>query len=295
MFDCLADMKPRNDKWTHLLVLACLAGPLLAGPGCAMVRRGPQAMVDSLMSQPDAVLVRDAAPAYLLLLDALVGSSPRNRKLLLASADANTAYAAAFLSSTEPGRARLMYVKARDYGLRVLCRSRKFREAREGSVVEFERAVLSLGKRYVPAMYTTASAWIGWIINSPDSITATADLPRALALMRRVMELEPGHRFGGAEMVFGIYCAVQPRGAGRDLDKSKRYFLEAMKHAGPDNLLPRVAYAEFYARYSLDQDLFESTLKEVLEHETVSPEFGLMNAVSKKRAVDLLERVDDLF
>lgn len=96
-------------------------------------------------------------------------------------------------------------------------------------------------------------------------------------------------------MLFGIYYAVQPRGAGRDLERSKNHFLRAIEHAGPDNLLPRVAYAEFYARYAFDRELFEQTLQSVLDEEIKDGPFRLMNAVSKKRAAALLEEADEWF
>ncbi|NQT91581.1 MAG: hypothetical protein HQ559_02385 [Lentisphaerae bacterium] len=275
--------------WAILIALSALL------TGCAVMRRGPELLTDSLMIQGDPELVKTGAPAYLLMLDSLAEAYPKNKEILLASADANTAYAAAFLTGVELERARIMYAKARDYGLRVLCRNAAFRDAFQGSLQEFETAVAAFDKKAARALYTTGVAWMGWIINSPDSIAATADMPRALILVRRVLELEPGHQAGGPEMLFGIYYSVQPRGAGRDLERAKNHFLRAIEHAGPDNLLPRVAYAEFYARYAFDRELFEQTLESVLEEETKDGPFRLMNAVSKKRAEDLLEQADDLF
>ena len=99
----------------------------------------------------------------------------------------------------------------------------------------------------------------------------------------------------GPDAFFGIYYAVQPRGAGQDLAKSKAHFERAFQYAGADYLLPRVMYAEFYARYAFDRDLFESTLKEVVTHHDDTAEFRLMNEVARKRAQALLDNVDDYF
>ena len=56
-----------------------------------------------------------------------------------------------------------------------------------------------------------------------------------------------------------------------------------------------MTFAEFYARYAYDQELFENTLREVLAAQPQAPEFTLMNAVAKTRAQTLLDQVDDLF
>ena len=68
-----------------------------------------------------------------------------------------------------------------------------------------------------------------------------------------------------------------------------------MKIAGADYRLNQVTFAEYYARYAFDRDLFESTLKQVLAAQPDVPEFTLMNAVAKMRAQALLAQADELF
>ena len=68
-----------------------------------------------------------------------------------------------------------------------------------------------------------------------------------------------------------------------------------MEIAGPDYLLNRVTFAEFYARYAFDAELFERTLKQVVAADPKIPEFTLMNSVAKMRAQALLGQMDDLF
>ena len=86
-----------------------------------------------------------------------------------------------------------------------------------------------------------------------------------------------------------------PLGGGRDLDKARGHFERSMKIAGPDYLLARVTFAEFYARYAFDRELFENTLRQVLAADPQVPQFTLMNAVARKRAQALLDAADDLF
>ncbi len=271
--------------------------PLLSGCAALRLASGSMAeeLADSLQRQSDLELVKAGAPSCLLLLDGLAEATPDDPDLLLAAARARVAYASAFLGPDEPARAAAMFGKARDYGLAILARDRVFRSAQGRTLAEFEQALARFSRREVPALFMTAVAWVGWITSQPSSLEALADLPRAMALLNRVYALEPGHEHGGPDLFLGIYYALQPVGAGRDLPRSRQHFESACALAGPDYLTPRVAFAEYYARYAFDRDLFERTLQEVVRHETQNPDFNLANAVARQRARNLLEQVDELF
>ena len=283
------------------VALALLA--LADGSGCVVLRHSISSMttplaadlVQSLQEQSDLQLVHDGGAAFLLVFDGLVRSSPDNDGLLLAAANAQIAYAGAFVGREEAPRARAMFAKARDYGLRVLRRRGAFDKVWDRPLDAFASAMPAFGSDDVPALYATATAWAGWIISSPDSMQALSEFSKVRALMQRVLDLAPGCQHGGPEQFFGIYYAIQPRGGGQDLAKSKEFFERAMKFAGPDYLLVRVTYAEFYARYAFDRELFEKTLKDVLAHGGDRPEFRLTNAAARRRAQGLLERADDIF
>ena len=161
--------------------------------------------------------------------------------------------------------------------------------------MDFEAALRTFRKRDVPALFTTGTAWINWILASSESVEALAQLGRPVALMQRVLELDPDYRMGSAHLFFGLYYAVQPRGAGRDLEKARAHFQRVFEMAGPDYLLARVTYAEYYARYAFDRALFESTLQDVLAPREDPPDYRLMNAVARLRARALLDRVEEFF
>ena len=274
-----------------------------AVPGCSLLRRGvgralspvAESLANSLQKQSDLELVREGAPAYLLLLDGLADANPRNTGVLLAAADANTAYALAFLDKSERARASDLYARARDYGLEALRRNRKFRAAEKAPLMDFEEAVHTFRKRDVPALFTTGTAWANWILSNTESVEALAQLGRPMALMKRVLDLDSDYQLGGVHLFFGLYYAVQPLGGGRDMEKSRRHFEAAFECGGPDYLVPRVAFAEFYARYAFDRELFEKTLKDVLAPREDPPQFRLMNAVARLRARVLLDRVEEFF
>lgn len=282
---------------TALIAVCCFAN------GCALLRRGAARIIspmatqlsEGLMHQNDVELVREGAPAFLLMLDALAEAHPDNPAVLIAAADAQMAYATGFLDKSQLERSKTMYLKAKTYGLRALAKNKRFERALDGSQDGFVLSLRGFKKSDANALFTTASAWVMWIIANSDSPAALGGMPKVLAMMERVQELEPGIREGGVELFYGIYYTVLPLGGGRDLDKAHAYFEHSMQIAGPDYLLARVTFAEFYARYAFDQELFETTLKEVLAANPQVPEYTLMNAVAKMRAQTLLDKEDDLF
>lgn len=235
----------------HAPACCVAAAALMAASGCMLARTGVSMAVAplgddlaaALQEEGDLRIVEDGAPAFLLLFDGLIRSSPDNDKLLLGAAQARTAYAAAFVDPAEAARARESYGRARDYGLRVLVRANpRFGEVWDQPLDRFETAVPLFRKRDAPALYATASAWAGWIASRADAM-AVADLAKVRLLMERVLALDPAGQQGGADAFFGIYYAVQPLGAGRDLDRSKAHFERAMACAGPDYLLHKVVFA----------------------------------------------------
>ncbi len=251
---------------------------------------------EGLMHQEDIELVRDGAPAFLLVLDALAESHPDNPTVLLSAAEAQLAYATAFVDKSRRERARQMYRKARDYGLRTLIETNpRFARARDADADTFAACLQSFRKADARALITTATAWVMWIIANSDSPAALGDMPRVLAMMERVRELDPGIRQGGVDLFYGIYYTVLPLGGGRDLDKARAHFERSMEIAGPDYLLTRVTFAEFYARYAFDRDLFERTLQDVVDAAPDVAEFTLMNAVAQMRARELLDQIDEYF
>lgn len=285
-----------------LLGLALLAVAGLAN-GCVLVRKGAARVIapmatqlsDGLMRQNDVELVRTGAPAFLLMLDSLAAANPDNPTILIAAADAQMAYATGFVDKSRKERAKAMLFKAKNYGLRALSRNKQFARAMDGPQDAFVASLRKFRKNDAGAMFTTASAWVMWIIASSDSPAALGEMPKVLALMDRVAELDPDIREGGVDLFQGIYFTVLPLGGGRDLDKARAHFERSMEIAGPDYLMARVTFAEFYARYSFDQELFEKTLQEVLAAEPQVPEYTLMNTLAKTRAQGLLDQVDDLF
>ncbi len=256
-----------------------------------------ESLVASVNSQEDPELVRQGFPSIILLLDAMLQEEPDNPDLLLAASTAYAAYAQAFLvPKEENARAVLLFGRAKEYGIKLLCRRSFFAAAQDKPFEEYEKALSSFGRDDVPGLYAAANAWLGWILSQTDSMAALSELPKPLALMRRVLELDESYACGGAHLIFGIYYAVQPPGGGRDMEKSKMHFMRAIELSGNGKKLPQVIYAEYYAVTAGDQELFSSVLTKILEKtEREQKSDVLGNAIARERAKRLLDRKEDLF
>ncbi|MGH7361140.1 MAG: TRAP transporter TatT component family protein, partial [Candidatus Methylomirabilales bacterium] len=172
----LARSHPSGRLWVIPLVLA------LATVGCSARLWAVNRLGDALAEagsgwagDEDPELVRDATPFALKTIESLLAESPRHRGLLLAAASGFTRYAYAFLQqeadeveATDPERAealrhraRGLYRRARDYGLRGLERDHP------GLTALLARdpagALSEMRAADVPSLYWTAAAWGAWI------------------------------------------------------------------------------------------------------------------------------------
>jgi len=291
-------LKRMLSRFCSLLGVVALA---VGTSGCGIMNRmaadSVQSMLGSLLEQPDPQLVHDGAPACLLVIDSLIRRDPRNPSLLRDGCTAYTTYATAFLSGeADAVRAARLQGRAKEYGQRLLRLRGFYTRAESAPMPEYEAALARFGGRDVPDLYAVGSAWLGWIVSCPESMEAMAELPRALAVMERALALDERYADGGAHLVFGTYFSLQPVGAGQDLPRSRRHFERAMELGGAEDLMPRVLFAEFYARAANDPELFAGTLQGVLDSKVSdTPRLRLMNAVARDRAARLLQQKDEIF
>lgn len=276
-----------------------LAGCLLLS-GCASWIQGSttaaasrilSGFTTSLETQSDTQLVEQGLPTLLLLLDGLVASQPDDPELRRQASQAYSTYCRAFVEDEK--RQLLLYERARSHGLALL-EQLGFEDPVYSPFEQFEAELANLDS--ARDAYIVGSAWLGWILADPESMDAVADGPRALALLEHGFELDPNYGNGAMHLVFAIYKASKPRGAGQDLQGSRMHFDRAADLAGPDALLPRVLRAEFLGKATLDRDYFESELEQVLARErTPGSANALSNSLARERASKLLAQIDRIF
>lgn len=245
---------------------------------------------------PDPEQMRAAMPVMIIQSDMFLEMGPNDPELLLPASELNGGYAM-FLQETDKKRSAKYYEKAKNYALRILTQNSTFQAALGATDKEYQEALLSFDKEDVPALFALLTATFGWIsTSSADNPAALLDLPKAEAIMDRIMVLDDTYKYGGVHAVLGTYNAARPVMFGGNPEKAKYHFEEAFRISERKYLLWLVFYAKYYAFGVQDRDLFVRTLQEVLAApDNLLPEQNLANEIAKTKAAELLEQVDDQF
>ena len=294
------------------LVLVAL---LLALSGCSVRQLAVDRLGDAISqgggafaTDDDPELIRAAAPFSLKLIESLLDESPEHKGLLLAGARGFTQYAYAFLQQEAEeseahdiaqalrleDRARRLYRRARDYGLRGLAVRRPdfVRDLRSDP----RRALAAVSAADVPLLYWTAASWgalIGLSKSKPDVL---GELPIVEAMMDRALELDEAFD-GGAIHTFMIgYEAIRQGAPGDPAVRARRRFDRAMELSGGADAAPLLALAEAVCIPQQRRAEFEALLQQALRIDTDrGSENRLANMVAQRRARWLLSRTEHLF
>ena len=266
--------------------------------GCSMKAQMVRSMDPIMEDMSSAVnmsndvdLIRDGLPASLIQMDGFIKSDPNN-KLLLKAAESYFGYAFSFVEDVNRPRASALYLKAREYALRALKKYRQFDE----QAPDLNDMLANCGKQDVPALYWAAGSWLAWIGLNVDNPEAIMDIPKVEAMLDRVIELDETYYYGMAHAMLGGLYASQPKNMGGNPEKANKQFQKAFNISGSKLLAAQLMYAKFYAVQIQDKALFVNTLSEIIATPVnFFPERNLANEVAKRKAKDLLEKVDTLF
>lgn len=273
---------------SHLLLLIFLCGSLSS---CASLITSTviKPAIGNLQQQQDINLVCEGTPAYLLMLDSMLVSSPNNRELLLTTSQSYSAYATALEEcGGNEGRIDAIAVKAGLYGQRLL--GRLLPSAGKGDSAAYEQNLARLTVDDVPAAFWGASGWLTWVLRQKGSPESIADVVLIEKIMARLLELDESYQGGSIHLFFGGYYAAKPEMLGGRPDLSAKHFERALALAQRRFLLTQATYAATLARMTMDRELHDRLLGEVLAFPLDSaPEFGLSNRIAVGRAKRLLE------
>jgi hypothetical protein len=278
-------------------VLLLGASVLLGGCG-AIVARVSAGLADNLsaaiLNQQDPELVREALPAYLLLLDSLIAGAPDNRATLAAGAQLYAAYGAGLV--TDPERARTLTDEARDYGRRALCAAQTEACGLEGlDYAGFERVILGIDAAAVDELYAYSISSLAYIRAHSDDFDALAQLPKVEAALTQVMALDPGPLAASTCMYLGILNTLRPAALGGKPEVGREWFERGIALSDGKDLSIKVEFARGYARLVYDRDLHDRLLNEVLAAEVEQTDLTLFNKLARSEAVLLLESADEYF
>ncbi|MBI5386871.1 MAG: TRAP transporter TatT component family protein [Verrucomicrobia bacterium] len=259
-------------------------------------------------SDDDPELVKAAVPFSLKLMESLLAESPRHQGLLFASASGFTQYAYAFVQQdadeTEDKdaaaadalrtRARRLYVRARDYGLRGLeVAHRGFGDALSKNP---RAAVRVMKNEDVRLLYWTAVSWAAAISVSKDSPEMIAGRSSMEALIDRALELDEAFDQGAIHSFLITYEMARVGGPGDAEARARQHFARALELSQGQQAGPLVSLAEAVCVEKQNKAEFRSLLERALAvNADAVPELRLVNRVMQRRAKWLLSRTEDLF
>jgi predicted anti-sigma-YlaC factor YlaD len=283
--------------------------------GCSVRKFAVNKLGDSLASSGttfssdnDPDFVGQAIPFSLKLIESLLAETPQHRGLLFAAASGFTQYSYVYvqqpsevMESTDVEksaelrtRARNLYLRARDYGLRGL--ETKHRGLAALLNENPKSAVRVARTADVPLLYWTAVSWGAAIALSKDHPELVAEQPQVESLIDRAYELDPGYEHGVIEQYLISYESARQGVKGDFALRCKEHFDRAVQLSTGQLASPFVAYAESVSIQKQNRAEFDSLLKKALAVDPdARPEWRLSNVIMQRRARWLLSREDELF
>jgi len=284
------------NRW---ITRALAAGLLILLAGCAgIVSSAASKFADNLsaavLNQNDPEIVRDGAPAYLLLLDSLLEGSPDDPALLSAAAALYATYGTVF--ADDPDRAQTLTERARSYSTKAICIS--YTESCDWDGMRFDdyqETLANLTPKHADVVFSHGLASLAYIRAHSADYAAIAVLPYSEALFERYLEINDGSDDGAIHTYLGILNTLIPPALGGKPDKGRDHFLRAIELSNGTDLSAKVEYASGYARLLYERELHDQLLNEVLAADANVPGSTLLNVLAQRQAEDLLKSADDYF
>ena len=298
-------------KLIHKMPIATAVLCILLG-GCSVERLAANKLGDVLAaggsvyaSDDDPELIEAATPFSLKLMESVLAESPEHHGLLTATAAGFTQFAYAFVqqhadaaSLEAPGvaadasaRAKRLYLRARDYGLRGLDAAHPgFSRALTGDPAA---AVSRARKADVELLYWTAAAWAAAIGLGKDEPELVAEIGLVSALIDRAAALDEAWGHGTLHGFLVTWEMVRPDAAPGREERARAHLDRAVELSGGLDAGPWVAWADSVCLARADRPCFERALEAALAIDPdAEPRSRLANIVMQRRARWLLAHAD---
>jgi len=292
-----------------VLVLAALSH----ATGCTRLvasSMGDALAEDSLVyaGDEDVELVGAAIPFGLKTIETLLVQVPDHRGLLTAAVRGFTQYAYVYVqlpadeleerdvaaAYDQRARARRLYLRARNYGLRGLGFGHEDGLAQLRG--EPRTALAGMGDENLETLYWTGIAWSAAIALGKDQPALIADLPVVDAIVARATALDPDFDHGGLQTFLISYAMGRPGADAEAAMIAYQHFQRAVELSGGQRVAPYVAMAESVTIARRQRPAFENLLVQALAVDADErAEWRLANHVMQRRARWLLARTDTFF
>ncbi len=261
----------------------------------AASERVAASLQSAVINHNDPATVRDGAPAWLLMVDALAADDRDNAALQAQAAQMYASYAGGF-ATDDPARARRLSDRARSYGRAGICAQRESAcDLFERPFDAFETGLATFSTDDTPVLFAAALGELVWIQAHSDDWNAIADLPRVQLLLDRVVALDPLHQHGAPHAYLGVLHSLRPAALGGEPERARAHFERAIELSNDRDLMTKVMYAEYFARLNFDRALHDRLLGEVVAADPTAERYTLGNILAQERARKLLAEAGDYF
>lgn len=253
--------------------------------------------LEAIFEESDLDFAEKAIPGNLTLLEALYRAKDKDDDhLAFLLTQGYTGYTLGFVEDVDVERAKVLYTRARDYGLKSLKKNKQFSQSLDQDQAAFKKALQQFSKDDVPMIFWTANAWGNLINVSISDPSILGDLPKVNAMMEFVLKHDETYFYGSAHLYFAAILATTPKNLGGKPDSAKYHFEKCFEIGKNKFVLPHLYMAKSYCVQMQDKELFEkliSTIEETSLEEL--PEQRLVNAIAKRKAKKLAQRSEELF
>ena len=303
-------MRQARRRSVRLAAAALLAAALA---GCSLRSMAVNAVLPTLvnpavyLSEEDPEVVRAALPFLLKTIESILDADPERQDVLLFANTGFLLYANAFLQADAAiaewddyrratalnARARRMYLRARDYGLRNVELDHPGIGARLRAEPEAATAVFDVED--VESLYYLGGAWLLAISLGLDQPALVADLPAARALLDRALALDEDFERGALHAAF-ITLESVGEAMGGSYARAREHFARVVKLSDGRDAGAYVSLATGVAVAEENREEFRELLEAAIAIDPdEEPSNRLLNLIAQRRARVLLDHIDDLF
>lgn len=248
----------------------------------------------TILAHDEPETIKQALPTFLVLVSSMIRGDQENVELLISGSRLYGVYASIFVNETD--RKIILSRRSFKYAEQAVCLKLPLAcTAKTMSYHEFEQILKEFKKADAAMLFAYGSAWSGMIQANRADWNLIAELPKAKAIIARVLELDEAINNGDAHTYMAVMESLLPPAMGGKPELAKKHFERALEISQRKNLMALLMYAEKYARLLFDKELHDSLLRELLSVDVSQSKTLLIDKMAQLKAKELLADSDDYF
>lgn len=242
-----------------------------------------------LKNESDLQKVREQLPQNIESLEQLISDNKENKELRIYAAHAYYSYTFAFIEDENINNATELYFKAHQHAKKALALHGITNLDLQGSSIELQKKLKPLKHDATDALYWTAISWAKLIQLNQPSLQYLVHLYKPAILMKKVIMLDDSYHYYGSYLFFAVYYAELPFILGGSDETSISYFNMA-RNLNDNRLLIIDVLQLKYLNSDMTDETYNQKLQKIIDTpDDKYSEHALMNAVAKKKAVEMLK------